>query len=56
VNLYFIGIKKMMEFEDVFFEWKNIKRANPPDPIVLDSASLRLVQTLQGMNAFKLVI
>lgn len=56
VNLYFIGIKKMMEFEDAFFNWKNLKKAYPPEPEILDSASLRLVQTLQGLNPFKLEI
>lgn len=56
VNLYFIGIKKMMEFEDAFFDWKNLKKENPLDPVLLDNASLRLVQTLQGMNPTKLEI
>jgi hypothetical protein len=55
-NLYFIGIKKMMEFEDAFFDWKNLKKASSPEPLALDSASLRLVQMLQGLNPFKLEI
>ena len=56
VNLYFIGINKMMEFEDAFFEWKNLKRANTADSRALDSSSLRLVQTLQGMHPVKLEV